>query len=179
MQIQSLSPHPHAWKRGTALFFSVSVCETDRPVFLRILGQSRCRDMSSENADLDEIGSFFCRLNQWIVSGPPSKRQSGEKIKHCKRCFYKTEARKKSREKSIPGSCCLLGANGWGRWCVVMLDVSLKRTAVRLTSVEDQQELLYAALQRRVSPGVIQQACVRQPSQKLFVNTRWGWKTFF
>lgn len=39
------------------------------------------QDMSSESAGLDEIGLISCHLDQWIVSGPLSKRWSEKKKK--------------------------------------------------------------------------------------------------
>lgn len=103
------------WKEKGDTVLPLHECDSDRPVYFHVLGQSRCQDMSSENTGLDVIGSIFCQLDQWIVSGPPSKRRSEKKNKNKTR-QEDMSARKK---KSIAGSC-LLSANGWGRWCVVI-----------------------------------------------------------
>lgn len=124
--------------RQSSTFF-LFLCEPDKPVFFHLLGQSRCQDMSTENADLDETGSIFCQLNQWIVSGPPWKRRSGgKKKKHSKRMLLQDRDWEKKERKKI-NSWVLLSANrrGAGVWLCCMWAWS---TLVVLTSLEDHQQ---------------------------------------
>lgn len=97
-------------------------------MYFHVLEQSRCQDMSSESAGLDEIGSIFCHLDQWIVS---ALKKNGQKEKEKEKKTVQEDT--SVGGESITGSCCLLWTDGRGR--------CQSAGHCGLTSVEDHQEL--------------------------------------